>query len=128
SGEKAGGIPAFFFSNTYPVHHLIHQYMTDIISLVNNGGRGIIVSLTAGDLSDLLDNAIAKAKDEILPTMVSAAQEDLLTKKEVMKKFGVCDTTLWHWRNKGYLEAVKVGRKVCYRRSEVERVIKLRVR
>ena len=63
--------------------------MTDIISLVNNGGRGIIVSLTAGDLSDLLDNAIAKAKDEILPTMVSAAQEDLLTNKEVMKKFGV---------------------------------------
>ena len=29
--------------------------------------------------------------------------------------------------NKGYLEAVKVGRNVCYRRSEVERVIKLRV-
>lgn len=72
--------------------------------------------------------AIAKAKDEILPTMVCAAQEDLLTKKEVMKKFGVCDTTLWHWRNKGYLEAVKAGRQVCYRRSEVERVIKLRVR
>ena len=28
---------------------------------------------------------------------------------------------------KGYLEAIKVGRKVCYRRSEVERLIKLRV-
>lgn len=85
-----------------------------------------MVSLTADDLQDLLDSAIDRAKNELLPPLIASSQEKLLTKKEVMKKFGVCDTTLWHWRNKGYLEAVKVGRSVRYRQSDVERVMKQR--
>lgn len=85
-----------------------------------------MVSLTADDLQDLLDSAIDRAKNELLPPLIASSHEQLLTKKEVMKKFGVCDTTLWHWRNKGYLEAVKVGRSVRYRQSDVERVMKQR--
>lgn len=98
--------------------------MTDIISLIKSGAGGIMVTLSADDLLTVVELAIAKAKDEMMPLMVSAAQEELLTKKEVMEKFGVCDTTLWHWRNKGYLAAVKLGRSVRYRRSDVERVMK----
>ena len=100
--------------------------MTGINEIISQRGNGIMVVLSADDLQDLLDSAVDRAKSELLPQLVRNAEEDLLTKKQVMKKFKVCDTTLWHWRNNGYLEAVKLGRKVLYRRKDVERVIRER--
>jgi predicted DNA-binding transcriptional regulator AlpA len=36
---------------------------------------------------------------------------------------GVCDTTLWHWSKKNYLKPVKVGNKVRYRQSDIQRIL-----
>jgi len=47
----------------------------------------------------------------------------LLTKKEVMALLGVCDTTLWLWAKNNYLKPVKAGRKVLYRKGDVERFL-----
>lgn len=100
--------------------------MADILKLINSGVTGVSVMVTVEDFLRLVELAIDRTKEELLPHLVSAAKEDLLTKQQVMKKFGVCDTTLWHWRKKGYLNAVKVGRFIRYRECEVERVIKQR--
>jgi len=48
--------------------------MTDIISLIKSGAGGIMVTLSADDLLAVVELAIAKAKDEMMPLMVSAAQ------------------------------------------------------
>ena len=69
--------------------------------------------LKLADLVELIKQTIEAAKAELLPAMVSAAQEVLLTKKEVMEKFGVCHTTLWNWNKNKILILVKVGKKVC---------------
>ena len=45
------------------------------------------------------------------------------TKEEVKKMCGVCDTTLWHWSKKNYLKPVKVGNKVRYRQSDIQRIL-----
>lgn len=97
--------------------------MNDILSLIGSGVTGLTLNIKGEDLLTFADSLIAKAKEQLLPVMVSAAQEVLLTKKEVMEKFGVCHTTLWNWNRNNILIPVKVGKKVCYRQSDVERLI-----
>lgn len=45
------------------------------------------------------------------------------TKEEVKKMCDVCDTTLWHWSKKNYLKPVKVGNKVRYRQSDIQKIL-----
>ena len=97
--------------------------MTNLLELINSGVTDVTVNVKLADLVELIKQTIEAAKAELLPAMVSAAQEVLLTKKEVMEKFGVCHTTLWNWNKNKILIPAKVGKKVCYRQSDVERLI-----
>lgn len=97
--------------------------MTNLLELINSGVTGVTLNVKLEDLVELVRQTIEAAKTELLPAMVSAAQEVLLTKKEVMEKFGVCHTTLWNWNRNNILIPVKVGKKECYRQSDVERLI-----
>ena len=50
--------------------------------------------------------------------------EALLSKKEVMDLLGVSSTTLWNWCREKYLIPVKIGRKICYRQCDIEKLRK----
>lgn len=60
-----------------------------------------MVTLSADDLLAIVELAISKTKDEMMPLMASAAQERDRAKKEVMEKFKTCDTFLWQRLNGG---------------------------
>lgn len=97
--------------------------MTNILELLKSGVTDLTLNIKGEDLLTFADSLIAKAKEQLLPIMVSAAQEQLLSKKEVQEKFNVCPTTLWNWSKSGYLVPVKIGRKVSYRQADIERLI-----
>ena len=97
--------------------------MNVILSLIGSGVTGLTLNIKGEDLVSFAESLIEKAKSQLLPVMVSAAQETLLTKKEVLEKFDVCPTTLWNWSKKGYLVPVKIGRKISYRQADIERLI-----
>lgn len=97
--------------------------MTNIIEILKSGVTDLTLNIKGEDLLSFADSLIAKAKEQLLPVMVSAAQEQLLSKKEVLEKFNVCPTTLWNWSKSGYLVPVKIGRKVSYRQADIERLI-----
>lgn len=97
--------------------------MKDILSLIGSGVTGLTLNIKGEDLVSFAESLIEKTKEELLPVMVSAAQEQLLSKKEVLEKFNVCPTTLWNWSRNGYLVPVKIGRKVSYRQADIERLI-----
>ena len=52
------------------------------------------------------------------------SDNSLITKKEAMTGFNVSHTTLWKWQKSGYLVPVKVGKRVYYRRADIESLIK----
>ena len=83
----------------------------------------INISVSLADLHQLVVDTIDATRDRLLPLFLKAEEDRLLTKKEVMEKFGVCHTTLWNWNKNKILIPVKVGKKVCYRQSDVERLI-----
>lgn len=98
--------------------------MTDILSILQTGAN-VSLTVTPQDLLDFAKNVIELTKEQLLPMMVTAAQTTLLSRKEVMEKLGVCKVTLYNWRKSGYLEAVKVGRKVFYRQEDVQKTLEL---
>ena len=59
-----------------------------------------------------------------LLTFIEATKGTSL-KIEVTSKdlLGVCDATLWHWARSGYLVPVKLGRRVFYRRTDIQRLL-----
>lgn len=97
--------------------------MTNILEILKSGVTDLTLNIKGEDLLTFAESLIAKAKEQLLPVMVSAAQEQLLSKKEVLEKFNVCPTTLWNWSKSGYLVPVKIGRKVSYRQADIERLI-----
>lgn len=96
--------------------------MTDILSILQ-AGANVSLTVTPQDLFDFAKNVVELTREQLLPIMATAAQTTLLSRKEVMELLGVCETTLFNWRKSGYLEAVKVGRKVFYRREDVPKTM-----
>lgn len=91
--------------------------------MLESGMSGLTLNLKSEDLRDFAHLLIEKTKEQLLPVLVSASHESLLTKKEVLDKFSVCPTTLWNWERKSYLVPVKIGRKISYRQADIERII-----
>lgn len=50
-------------------------------------------------------------------------EEKLLTIKQVAELLGVTEPTLWRWNKEGILKKVKVGNKVRYRESDINKVL-----
>ena len=90
--------------------------MKDLLSILRDAPGSIRLEVSGEDLID-------RAKEELAAQVAEARKERYLTKEQVKELCDVCDATLWHWNRKGYLKAVKVGNKVRYRTSDIQRIL-----
>ena len=97
--------------------------MTDIMSILTAGNANIKLEITSQDLRNFSEELISPAVNEVATAMQDNKEDCLLSKEETKKRLGVCDATLWHWDKKGYLKPVKVGSKVKYRESDVNKIL-----
>ena len=95
----------------------------DLQSIIENGSACVTIQITAKDLKDFANHLMETAARQALAAQATADGEDYLSKAEVMELVGVCDTTLWHWANNHYLQPVKAGRKILYRKRDVMRIL-----
>lgn len=96
--------------------------MTDLLAIIQNGNGNIKLEVTGEDLLLFSNQLISRAKHELSTAIAEAKKEKYLT-EEVKKMCDVCDTTLWHWSKKNYLKPVKVGNKVRYRQSDIQKIL-----
>lgn len=47
-------------------------------------------------------------------------KKELMTIKEVLEYFSISQKTLYNWNAEGKINCVRVGRRVYYRRSDIE--------
>lgn len=97
--------------------------MTDLFSIIQNGNANLKLEVTGEDLLIFSNNLINRAKDELSSMMAEARKEKILSKEDVKKLCDVCDATLWHWGKRNYLKPIKVGNKVRYRLTDVQRIL-----
>ena len=97
--------------------------MKDLLSILRDAPGSIRLEVSGEDLLAFSKSLIDRAKEELAGQVAEACKERYLTKEQVKELCGVCDATLWHWNRKGYLKAVKVGNKVRYRTSDIQRIL-----
>lgn len=94
---------------------------TTINDLLRNGCANVCVTLSLADLRDFVTELLEQrtTAEALEPTDVERPGE-LMTRDEVCEYLGVTKPTLHRWNKLGYLTNVHVGRKVRYRREDVE--------
>ena len=70
---------------------------------------------------DDLERVVQNAIDKLLEQRENKP-EVYLTAEETAKRLQVDRSTLWRWNKEGYLVSTKVGSKVRYKLSDVERI------
>ena len=71
------------------------------------------------EFADRLVSQTAKEVEEII--RAENKPDELLTRQQVADMLTVTLTTLWHWEKKGILTPIRIGNKVRYLRSDVEK-------
>lgn len=99
------------------------QLMKDLLSILREAPGSIRLEVSGEDLLAFSSHLINRAKEELATQVAEAHKVRFLTKEQVKELCGVCDATLWHWNRKGYLKAVKIGNKIRYRTSDIQRIL-----
>lgn len=83
-------------------------------------GANVQLVVNALDLRELFLEWQAEAQAEAAKQQ---KEETYLTAKECAERLSVDLTTLWRWDKTGYLRKVKMGKKIFYRNSDIERLM-----
>lgn len=87
-------------------------------------GVNLTVSIGIDDLREWQKEAIENTKRELQETILSDKAEIYLTPKQVSQMINVDLSSLWRWRQKGYLTPIEIGGKRRYRMSDIKALFK----
>jgi predicted DNA-binding transcriptional regulator AlpA len=91
----------------------------DLMSL----GGNLTVSVNLEELRTWHDELTASNETERHTIAKPPIQEELLTRKEVLKILGVDASTLWRWAKTGYLLPFDFGGQKRYRASDIRALV-----
>lgn len=85
----------------------------------------IVISLTLEELQELIKTAVQEAYKEIKDKAATVKEEEIyLTRKEVIEILGITYPTLSKHIHDGKLKAYYLGRRVRFKKSELEKALK----
>lgn len=87
-----------------------------MINEFNKGSQTLMI-VSKDDLESVVQNAV----DRVLEQR-EHKPEVYLSAEETAKRLKVDRSTLWRWNKEGYLISNKVGNKVRYKLSDIERI------
>jgi predicted DNA-binding transcriptional regulator AlpA len=98
--------------------------MDNLMTLLDDDRDKIRFELSGQDLLKFSNDLIIRTKEELFLKMaIEKKEEKYFTKAEVKQFCGVCDATLWHWQKRNYLNPIRIGRRVMYKKSDIDRML-----
>ena len=82
----------------------------------------INLTITAGDLKEFAALLIAETKAELEQSISDSKAETYLSSEKVMEMMEISKTTLWRWKQRGYLVPVRIGGNDRYRLSDIQKI------
>ena len=96
----------------------------DIKNLISDSAScNVSLQVSSKQLQEFADHIIERTLAKVQADEAAPAAEKLLTIDEVAEMLSVSRVTLWSWRRKGILEAVRVGNLLRYRKSDIEELM-----
>ena len=83
----------------------------------------INLTITAADLREFASNLIEETKNELEQSISDSKAETYITSEKAMEVLSVSKTTLWRWKQRGYLVPVRIGGNDRYKLSDINRII-----
>ena len=90
-----------------------------MINEILKTGASVQLVVNALDLRELFLEWQAEAQADAQ----QQAEETYLTAKECAERLSVDLSTLWRWDKTGYLPKVKMGKKIFYRLSDIQKLM-----
>ncbi len=87
------------------------------------GTPGVMMVISAADLKEVV-TAMCKEHERNTAKAIEAHRElPTMSRHQAMKALNVTASTLWRWAKEGYLVPVKIGTKVLYRATDIDRLL-----
>jgi DNA-binding transcriptional MerR regulator len=83
----------------------------------------INLTITAADLKDFAAQLISETKEQLEQQISDSKAETYLSSEKVMQMMEISKTTLWRWKQRGYLVPVRVGGNERYRMSDIKKIM-----
>ena len=90
------------------------------IAQIMQAGANVQVVVSLADLKEVINEWM----DEREAATQQEKPDVRLSAEEAAHQLGVTKVSLWRWADKGYLTPVKVGRKVFYWQSDIDKLLK----
>lgn len=99
--------------------------MSQLISEIRKNPDHISLTMTGTGLMELIKAVHQVIYEEINEEKANQQDSDieLITKQDVIDKLHVSSTTLWIWEKRKYLVPVKIGRRIFYKRRDVNNLM-----
>ena len=81
------------------------------------------IQVTPEELQDAILNGMEKQLDELKKTFQPKEPVEYLTKNDVRDLFSVDIGTVTNWAKRGILKPVGIGKRVYFRRSDIEKAV-----
>lgn len=79
--------------------------------------------ISEDQLKQMITNAILEAKEQAEEERKSSEEVAAMSRNEVAAMLKVSVHTLWRWARDGYLVPKRVGRRVLYLKSDIDKII-----
>jgi hypothetical protein len=80
----------------------------------------ILQNVSTDQLTELITNVFKTQLQDFKKELSSqTANDDLLSREQVLELLQINASTLWHWQNKGRITVYKFANKCYYKRSEL---------
>lgn len=87
------------------------------------GTPGVIVQVAAADLKAVVADMVKSERDIITEAIEAHREKPTMSRHQAAKALGVTLSTLWRWAKEGYLVPVKIGTKVLYRATDIDKML-----
>lgn len=94
----------------------------DINNLIKENPN-INITIKADELMQFAEYIITKTRQEVTSTLKEDIPERYLTRAEVCKALNVTFMTLYNWNKSGYLQAIKIGKTVKYKETDINKLL-----
>jgi hypothetical protein len=86
-------------------------------------GANIALTIYLQDLIEFHREVIDDTKRKLEQEIIENKSERYIDRKRARELLDVDDTTLWRWNKRGYLKCIKVGGKIRYAMSDIQKLL-----